>query len=323
MKKYHIVVLLLLALLLSQFNVQDYILSMKNLTWDIWTTLIIMQLLSFILLLIQWKRISLALGKEVTFKQMVSVNMKGVFYETITPGLKVGGEVAKAVTLVNEMDFTSAQASALVVIQKCISISALIFLSVFSFVFLNFEIQLPKSAVVLIYFILVALLLLLFVILFIPEKLYNYLLKSKSTGKIVTKTKSFLEKYTVAFNRIKNNKKEIFFQFLLSLVVWALFPFKLYYIVSSLGWKLSFIRVFAVTIISYVAGMVPLLPGGLGSFEGTMVGLFLLWGINKEQGLVIATIFRFITFWLLFFISIVYLIGRKAHKSLKGALKGA
>lgn len=321
MKKYwiHIIVLLLAALLFSQFNLSEYLISMQELSWDIWITLIFLQLLSFLLLLIQWKRISKALGKEVSFSQMISVNMRGVFYETITPGLKVGGEVAKAVSLVNEMDFTSAQASALVVIQKSISISALVFLSVISFIFLNFEIRLPQSLLIVTYIGLIAILALLMIVLFLPDKLYDYLLKSKSEGKIRWKVKDFLEKYIDSIDKIKKNKKEIFFQMILSLIVWSLFPFKLYYIISSLGLELSFMRTFIVTIISYIAGMVPLLPGGLGSFEGTMVGLFLLWGINKEEGLVIATLFRFTTFWLLFFVSIVYLTAKKAHDRLKGA----
>src|SRR5699024_6185447 len=126
-----------------------------------------------------------------------------------------------------------------------------------------------------------------------PEKLYTYLKKSKSQGKVRKKIENFLEKYILAFNQIKKSRKEVFLQFLLSFTVWTLFPLKLYFIVSSLGLDLSFTKAFIITIISYIAGMVPLLPGGLGSFEGTMMALFLLWGINKEQGLVIATLFRF------------------------------
>ena len=64
----------------------------------------------------------------------------------------------------------------------------------------------------------------------------------------------------------------------------GLFPFKLYYITRAMGLNISFLNAFAATIISYIAGMVPLLPGGLGSFEGTMVGLFLIWGLGRKKG---------------------------------------
>lgn len=321
MKKYwiQIVVLLLAVLLISQLNISEYTRSMSELRPSIWINLIALQMFSFLLLLIQWKRISAALGKDVSYRQMVSVNMRGIFYETITPGLKVGGELAKGLSLVNEMGFTSGEASALVVIQKSISIFALVFLSILSFMFLNTELQLTQTTLFFTYAVLVGVLLLLVLVLFLPEKLYTFLNKSSSQGKIRIKIKNFLEKYIEAFNQIKKNKKEVFYQLLLSFVVWTLFPFKLYYIVNSLGLELSFIRAFAVTIVSYLAGMVPLLPGGLGSFEASMMGLFLLWGINKEQGLVIATLFRFTTFWLLFFVSIVYLAGKRAGHRLKGA----
>lgn len=321
MKKYwkHIIVLILLVLLFSQLNISEYFVSISELGPSIWISLVALQLISFILLLIQWKRISGALGKEVSYRQMISVNMQGVFYETITPGLKVGGEVAKGYSLINEIGFTSAQASALVVIQKSISIFALVFLSILSFMFLNTELQLTQSVLALTYTSLISILILLIIMLFIPEKIYSYLLKHRKQGKIIDKVKDFLEKYIDAFEQIKNNKKEIFLQLILSIIVWTLFPFKLYYIVNSLGLEVSFIRAFAITILSYIAGMVPLLPGGLGSFEGTMVSLFILWGISSEQGLVIATLFRFVTFWMTFFISVIYLTGRRVNHRLKGA----
>lgn len=321
MKKYwkQIIVLILLVLLFSQLNISEYLSSISELGPIIWINLVVLQAISFILLLIQWKRISGALGKEVTYRQMISVNMKGVFYETITPGLKLGGEVAKGYSLINEIGFSSAQASALVVIQKSISIFALVFLSILSFMFLNTDLQLEKAVLILVYASLIAILILLVLILFLPEKLYSYFIGHKKQGKLLDKIKGFLEKYIDAIGQIRKNKKEIFLQLILSIMVWTLFPFKLYYIVNSLGLEVSFIRAFAVTILSYIAGMVPLLPGGLGSFEGTMMALFLLWGINKEESLVIATIFRFVTFWLTFFISVIYLTGRRAHLRLKGA----
>lgn len=321
MKKYwkQIIVLILLVLLFSQLNIFEYLVSISELGPIIWINLVALQAFSFILLLIQWKRISGALGKEVSYRQMISVNMKGVFYETITPGLKVGGEVAKGYSLINEIGFSPAQASALVVIQKSISIFALVFLSILSFMFLNMELQMGRSILILIYASLIAILILLVIVLFLPEKLYSYLLGHKKQGKISDKVKEFLGKYIDAIEQIKKNKKEIFLQLILSIIVWTLFPFKLYYIVNSLGLEVSFIRAFAITILSYIAGMVPILPGGLGSFEGTMMALFLLWGINKEQSLVIATLFRFVTFWLTFLISVIYLTGRRAHHRLKGA----
>lgn len=321
MKKYwiQILVLILLILLFSGLDVSEYIISIREVGLNIWITLIFLQMITFSLILIQWQRIGAALGKTVSYRDMIFVNMRGIFYDTVTPGLKVGGEVAKGASLVNKMDFTTAQASALVVIQKSISIFALVLLSIFSFMFLNSEGNMPQYSVGISYVVLIAILMLIIIILFLPERLYSYLLKMKSEGKIKNKVKDFLEKYIEAFDQMKKNKQEISLQLMISFIIWTLFPAKLYYIVNALGIELSFGRIFAVTIISYIASMVPLLPGGLGSFEGTMTGLLLMWGIGSELGLIITTLFRFTTFWLQFFVSAIYLAGKKVNHRLKGA----
>ncbi|NLN14407.1 MAG: flippase-like domain-containing protein [Tissierellia bacterium] len=320
MKKYlkWIIILLLIVLLFKQLDINEYLLSLKKLSLNHWLALIMMQLLSFALLLVQWRRLATALGKDIRTMDMVYVNMKGTFYDTITPGLKVGGEFARGSSLVNKFGFTPAEASALIIIQKSISVSALVLLSIFSLYLLSTQFKLQDLVLVIASISFGVILALLITILLLPEKLYNHLASKRLEGVFKEKNLKFLEKYTEASKLLTKAKKEIVFQFVLSLIVWTLFPFKLYFIIQALGLELSFFKVFAATIISYIAGMLPLLPGGLGSFEGTMVALFLIWGIERELSLVIATIFRFITFWFLFFISLVYLAGKKAGSKLKG-----
>jgi uncharacterized protein (TIRG00374 family) len=53
----------------------------------------------------------------------------------------------------------------------------------------------------------------------------------------------------------------------------------------------------AVTFVSYLAAMIPVFPGGIGAFEGTMSALLLTMGFGQSDALVITIIFRFITFW--------------------------
>lgn len=321
MKKYwlQLIVLFLIVFLLNQFDISEYLGSLDSLNISTWLILLALQGLSFFLLLAQWIRISNLLGRKVRAREMIAVNMRGIFYETITPGLKVGGELARGMTLINKLGFSSAQASALIVIQKTISILALVVLSILSFILISIRIDLGRSLQVLIIISMFLILFFLFLLLFIPERLYLYLIRLDSEKGILVGARGFLEKYLQSFNKVKKDKMEILLQFFLSIFIWGLFPFKLYYITRAMGLNISFLNAFAATIISYIAGMVPLLPGGLGSFEGTMVGLFLIWGLRKEEGLVIATLFRFTTFWLLFFISTLYLSIGKIRFTLKGA----
>jgi uncharacterized protein (TIRG00374 family) len=52
--------------------------------------------------------------------------------------------------------------------------------------------------------------------------------------------------------------------------------------------------------------MIPLLPGGVGSFEATMTSLLIAMHITHGQALAITLLFRFITFWFVILISLLY-----------------
>ena len=54
--------------------------------------------------------------------------------------------------------------------------------------------------------------------------------------------------------------------------------------------------------------MMPLLPGGLGTFEAAMVLLLAAIGIPFYQGITFALVFRFSTFWFVFIWSGLYLL---------------
>jgi uncharacterized protein (TIRG00374 family) len=107
---------------------------------------------------------------------------------------------------------------------------------------------------------------------------------------------------------IFKNNKTIAWQILLSLSIWILFAFKAYIIGNALYFDLGLLPIAFVTYTSYMAGMLPILPGGLGAFEGTSIILLSTFGIGIGNSLAFALLLRFITFWMVFLISCIYLI---------------
>ena len=85
--------------------------------------------------------------------------------------------------------------------------------------------------------------------------------------------------------------------------------------------SMDYMSIAAITFLSYVIGMLPLLPGSIGSFESAMVALLSIRGVSMEMGISIAFIFRFVTFWFEFIISCFILLldilfARKGEKML-------
>jgi uncharacterized protein (TIRG00374 family) len=113
--------------------------------------------------------------------------------------------------------------------------------------------------------------------------------------------------YRSALKTVFKQKKVLLRQTLLSLVIWNLFPVKAYLISLSLGLDLGFVPILAVTYLTYMIGMIPLLPGGIGTFEASTVLLLAPMGIMSHEALAFALILRFVTFWFVFFISSIYI----------------
>ena len=116
-----------------------------------------------------------------------------------------------------------------------------------------------------------------------------------------------IDVFEVALAKTTKNNNSLAKQLLLSLFIWAFFAIKSYFIAQALGVDIGFISIAMVTYITYMVAMIPLTPGGLGTFEGSMVLLLAPLGVAFHEGLLLALIIRFVTFWFVFLLSAIYL----------------
>ncbi len=138
--------------------------------------------------------------------------------------------------------------------------------------------------------------------LFFSDKLSAWLANSKN--KLVKKVNKYISSYADSVSKL--GKKEWLIQFLISFAVWVLFPIKMYILVRSFDIRLNFELTTATTMTSYMMGMLPITPGGLGTFEGTMLALLAVFSVKKNSSVAVTVIFRFITFWFVIIGSFVF-----------------
>lgn len=266
--------------------------------------LLCLQLVTQLALNYQWLRLCKTLGLRATFARLFIVNAYGVVVDASNPGEKVGGEIARVVQLNKVMGFTTNQSTSLVTVQKSLSLSSLLILNIVAVITLSDRVSFLSSVPVRILLIgvLLVLAMLLIYLLFFTERLNARVQKIRSRGKVATWIKNWMEDFKRDTKVIGEKPREWLLQFFLSLAVWALFPLKLYIIVSQYA-SINLFILFAITFISYFAAMIPLLPGGLGTFEAAMSGMLIAYGLSVEAGMAISLIFRFITFWFVVLLS--------------------
>jgi len=268
-----------------------------------------LQIITQLLVNIQWYQAAKFSGTNISFRNMFLINCQGAVVDSITPGVKVGGEVTRAVQISRIAGCSGGQAAAIVGVQKLFSFSAFIFILLLSagFVINDTAVQTQSMHFVIYGFLVVVLLLIAYVFIF-PRKILSFInrredsARGPKTVKLVRVVRNMFD----GLIHFRSNSKAWVLQLVLSFVIWLLYPVKMYLLGIQFDPGASFIFLGAATFVSYMVAMIPIFPGGLGGFEATMAGLLIVGGFQQSDAVVIAVVFRFLTFWLVMLGSLVF-----------------
>ncbi|WP_146049298.1 flippase-like domain-containing protein [Alkalispirochaeta sphaeroplastigenens] len=83
----------------------------------------------------------------------------------------------------------------------------------------------------------------------------------------------------------------------LAAAVWALYPLKVFCAAWALGVPLAFSVTLVATFTAYLAGLLPLTPGGLGSYEAVMTLVLARSGVPLDRALAVTMLSRVVSFW--------------------------
>ncbi|WP_291323805.1 flippase-like domain-containing protein [Desulfonatronospira sp.] len=106
----------------------------------------------------------------------------------------------------------------------------------------------------------------------------------------------FLQQSRLSASRLLSTRQTLATMFV-SLTIWVFYPVKVYLACTFLGLDVHPIIICLATLFAYMVSMVPLLPGGLGTYEGSMALFFTLGGLTPAEGLAVALLSRLTTFW--------------------------
>ncbi|MCP1662611.1 MULTISPECIES: flippase-like domain-containing protein [Methanocalculus] len=237
------------------------------------------------------------------------ISMAGVFVESITPSVKIGGETMKIYLMKQETGLSYSELAAVAIVSKFYYFLPFLAISLVTLGLAFTSITLP--GVVYLAFAGVLLLTLLFPLFFRYQRKDagspGTPVSGISTGSIPVFTKlsscwrraaGFIgEAADESRHLLKDSKKHVAL-FLLALVVWVFYPVKVYIVSLLLGYEISIPVIIIATFTAYLVSMVPLLPGGLVTFEGTMVLVLVSGGLLLPEAFSIAILSRVITFWI-------------------------
>lgn len=272
------------------------------------------QILTMVLLGVQWSAMVEMAGFNGSFLQCFLMNAVGNVADAANPGVKVGGELFRYDQLKKRFKMEPEDSVLVVALQKIISISAFSILTLISVVYIVFNVDGESTSVspILVSMFIFGILVVVLAYGFLKPGVFDGLIFSLN---IKEETKDriliFLKNYYETLRRFKSDKYKVFRQFLLAVFIWIFYGVKLYVVCIAFEVEINVFMIGAITYISYMIGMIPLLPGSVGSFEGGMIALFGLTGVGPALALSISVVFRIVTFWFEFaFCGLVLIVER-------------
>lgn len=109
-------------------------------------------------------------------------------------------------------------------------------------------------------------------------------------------------KYTNTFT----TKGNITIVFILAIVSWLLECIRLYAVFYAFNVQMNFASIVVILLLANVIGVLSLLPGGMGSMEISLTGLFVLFGVPSALAGSIALADRLVSFWAVSVLGVIF-----------------
>jgi len=280
-------VLALLIFVVFRFDWWALVHSLGRVPAQTVVLLLVLQVATQLLVNLQWWQVARHAKVPLSYGKMLYINCQGTIVDAITPGVKFGGEVTRAVRISQAGECSHTQAASVVAVQKLFSLGAL---------FLVGAVYVPLLA---------AGFLCICVVFVVPKHMMALLQRKKSRFNWAAKLQAFLLEFLLHVIVMRKQPLTCIRFFALAAIIWLIYPLKMYILTAQVAPCVGLIRAGGVAIVSYMVAMIPVFPGGLGGFEGAMTGLLVYEGVYAPDAFAVAVLFRAVTFWFVVGVSVV------------------
>ena len=247
--------------------------------------MVIVYALSWIFRTIRLKRTTTSLGSKMPFKNLFKLNISGYALNVLLP-VKIG-DVARMLFLKAEgMEGDKAIAS--VIYIRLLDIISIIMLAT-PVLFIMTKESIPNWAIIsVISCILIIVLIFVFLSIGRMQRLFD-IIEAKFTLKV---TKGLLRVGKEVHRNLRNLlfKSSVYCDMFYSILIWLLEALTCYVVALSLNAQVSPLLIIFGVSMANISKIVPATPGGIGIYEGIIVGIFAIGGIEYNKALVIAIV---------------------------------
>jgi uncharacterized protein (TIRG00374 family) len=255
----------------------------------------------------------------VHFKNVLSGVIIGIFFNNITPIAKAGGEPFRAYFLKEKEGMSFEDAFATVAIDRVLESFPFMMILIISLAFFVLRLEVGFTMILILCVALVINVVLLSLVMYVSFSLnaakwlmFSFLRIvarfSNRLDKYESKMEDAVERYHGAVRAVSSQKGIVIASLCISTVFWMLTIFRNYFVVLALGYQADFIVIVVIQIVATLTGVLPILPGGLGSTDGAMIFLFYSFDFSAPAAVTISLLDRFIAFWLMNMVGATFVV---------------
>ena len=269
---------------------------------------IITQFATLFLLAQRWGLIIKSLDIEVPKRELFPMLLVGMMINNVTPSGRGGGEPVRAYMLSRSSDSSVESAFATVIVDRALDTFPMLFLAIITIISMIFFFELNIGVIIALVtsVVVITSVFLIFMYMCINEAAGEKIVlwavkivrKFKDYDNLEEKAIEALGNFQYSFKLMIKDKKLAFYGILISCAAWALEILRVYFVFCAFEVNASIIVIAEVFIISCLLGIIPLLPGGLGTVDSTMALLYSAAGITSSVSVAVTVIERLISFWM-------------------------
>ena len=277
--------LIILLFLIFCGDVNRFIKVLSQVSVNSVIIMVIVYALSWIFRTIRLERTVASLGSKMPFKNLFKLNISGYALNVLLP-VKIG-DVARMLFLKAEgMEGDKAIAS--VIYIRLLDIISIIMLAT-PVLFIMTKESIPNWTIIsVISCILIIVLIFVFLSIGRMQRLFD-IIEAKFTLKV---TKGLLRVGKEVHWNLRNLlfKSSVYYDMFYSILIWLLEALTCYVVALSLNAQVSPLLIIFGVSMANISKIVPATPGGIGIYEGIIVGIFAIGGIEYNKALVIAIV---------------------------------
>jgi|GEM_PF-5178915 len=313
---YLLLIVVTLVYFFSIINLGELLSVLSQLTLGLLFFLVVAQIITQTMLAYKWHLMANAMKYKITFARIFTIHLVGALVGNITPAAKIGGEPAQMYFLCKE-GAALKDVLAITIIDKSIGILSFTAVLFAAFMYVAVKFTLPSSLAVYIFMLLLLIAILggsTGIFFYMHEEVLVKILKCglrfvNQFKPIRLDTENVISGFKYSMHKVMRHKIILAQSLFLFIVVWLLYPLKIYIIFHTLGNNVNFGLVAFVTLAAFLIGMISAIPGGIGLYEGSAIALYGTLGIPLAEATVAVIIGRVFTFWFVNLLGVLAAIG--------------